>query len=135
MVDRGCVTECRKGTQPRTHGCVKHQEFRPEAEERWNACKAEHEDRKSGRQPFPGLRKARQACDVLNRIAILVAHLKNAHEAAQGHHTIDGQIAQDRGDAFLRARSKANKRETGIDRKSTRLNSSHKYAPRMQSSE
>src|SRR3546814_5597567 len=65
--DRCGDTDCRKCTQPRSHGCVKHQEFRPEAEERRNACKAEHEDRKSGRQPFPGLRKARQACDVLNR--------------------------------------------------------------------
>src|SRR3546814_9154487 len=34
--------------------------------------------------------------------------------AAQGHHNIDGQIAHDRGEAVLRARSKANKRETGI---------------------
>src|SRR3546814_7778544 len=78
--DRCGDTDCRKCTQPRSHGCVKHQEFRPEAEERRNACQAEHEDRKSGRQPFPGLRKARQACAVLNRIAILVAHLKRSEE-------------------------------------------------------
>src|SRR3546814_14035084 len=74
--DRCGDTDCRKCTQPRSHGCVKHQEFRPEAEERRIACKAEHEDHKSGRQPFPGLRTARHAYVVPNKIPILIALLK-----------------------------------------------------------